>query len=46
MNESRANETRAVFVLTLFVNLIARFYVLRAERGGRVTRTVAPGMGE
>jgi len=35
-----------LFVLTLFVNLIARFYVLRAERGGRVTRTVAPGMGE
>jgi ABC-type phosphate transport system permease subunit len=34
-----------LFVLTLFVNLIARFYVLRAERGGRVTRTVAPGMG-
>jgi phosphate ABC transporter permease protein PstC len=35
-----------LFVLTLFVNLIARFYVLRAERGGRVTRTVAPGMGQ
>src|SRR5712692_6899949 len=35
-----------LFVLTLFVNLIARFYVLRAERGGRVTRTVVPGMGE
>src|SRR5947208_14668187 len=35
-----------LFILTLFVNLIARFYVLRAERGGRVTRTVAPGMGE
>ena len=35
-----------LFVLTLVVNLIARFYVLRAERGLRVTRTVAPGMGE
>jgi phosphate ABC transporter permease protein PstC len=35
-----------LFVLTLFVNLIARFYVVRAERGGRVTRTVAPGMGQ
>src|SRR2546421_12773832 len=35
-----------LFVLTLVVNLIARFYVLRAERGSRVTRTVAPGMGE
>ena len=34
-----------LFVLTLFVNLIARFYVLRAERGPRVTRTIAPGMG-
>ena len=34
-----------LFVLTLIVNLIARFFVLRAERGGRVTRTVAPGMG-
>src|SRR6266516_114671 len=34
-----------LFVLTLFVNLIARFYVVRAERGGRVTRTVAPGRG-
>jgi phosphate ABC transporter permease protein PstC len=33
-----------LFVLTLFVNLIARFYILRAERGSRVTRTVAPGM--
>jgi phosphate ABC transporter permease protein PstC len=35
-----------LFVLTLFVNLIARFYVLRAERGSRVTRTLAPGMGQ
>ena len=35
-----------LFVLTLLVNLIARFYVLRAERGSRVTRTVAPGMGQ
>jgi len=35
-----------LFVLTLFVNLIARFYVLRAERGPRVPRMIAPGMGQ
>ena len=35
-----------LFVLTLLVNLIARFYVVRAERGPRTTRMIAPGMGQ
>jgi ABC-type phosphate transport system permease subunit len=33
-----------LFVLTLIVNLIARVYIVRAERGRRATKTPAMGM--
>jgi ABC-type phosphate transport system permease subunit len=33
-----------LFVLTLIVNLIARIYIVRAERGRRARRTPAAGM--
>ena len=42
---------RAIFGLQVLLSLvgyslIARFYVVRAERGPRTTRMIAPGMGQ